>query len=115
MHCICLVVKLFSLASYTLLFVWIERQDHSIHMSFVLQVQHLYTAGIPSLIPRLFLVEERGNEPGDEARAYLCWRHTYCQWPIIELAKNVSPKSKMGASHVVQIYTHVRFPRSKKK
>jgi len=24
-------------------------------------------------------------------RAYLCWRHTYGQWPIIELAKNFSP------------------------
>ena len=23
--------------------------------------------------------------------AYLCWRHIYCQWPIIELAMNVSP------------------------
>ena len=22
--------------------------------------------------------------------AYLCWRHVYCQWPIIELAMNVS-------------------------
>ena len=46
--------------------------------------------------------------------AYLCWRHTYCQWPIIELAMNVSPKNKMAASHVVQIHTHARFPRSKK-
>ena len=33
---------------YTLLFVWIERHDHSVHMSSVLQVQ-LYTAGIPLL------------------------------------------------------------------
>ena len=24
-------------------------------------------------------------------RAYLCWRHIYCQWPVIELAMNVSP------------------------
>ena len=24
-------------------------------------------------------------------RAYFCWRHIYCQWPIIELAMNVSP------------------------
>ena len=55
-----------------------------------LQVQQLYTAGIPLL------------------------EHTYCQWPIIELAKNVSPKNKMAASHVVQIHTHARFPRSKK-
>ena len=46
---ICFIVKLFSLANYTLLFVWIERQDHSVHMSSVLQVQQLYTAGIPLL------------------------------------------------------------------
>ena len=54
-------------------------------------------------------------------QAYLCWRHTYCQWPIIELTKNVSPKNKMAASHVVksskfkvQIHTHACFPWSKK-
>ena len=34
-------------------------------------------------------------------RAYLCWRHVYCQWP--------------AASHAVQIHTHARFPRSIKK
>ena len=45
---------------------------------------------------------------------YLRWRHTYCQWSIIELAKNVSPKNKIAASHMVQIHTHARFPRSKK-
>ena len=78
------IVKLLFLANYTLLFVWIERQDHS-----VLQVQQLYTVGIPLL-------------------------DTYCQWPIIELAKNVSPKNTMAASHVVQIHTHARFLRSKK-
>ena len=32
-------------------------------------------------------------------QAYLCWRHTYCQWPIIELTMNVS-----------QIHMHARFP-----
>jgi len=44
-------------------------------------------------------------------RAYLCWRHNYCQWPIIELAKNVSssPKNKMASSHVVQIHAHSHF------
>ena len=42
------------------------------------------------------------------------WRYTYCQWPIIELGKNVSPKNKMAASHVAQIHMHARFPRSKK-
>ena len=34
------------------------------------------------------------------SRAYLCWRHTHCQWPIIELTKNVSPKNKMATRHV---------------
>ena len=53
------IVKLFSLASYTLLFVWIERQDHSVHMSSVLQVQHLYTAGIPLLEAYLLPVANR--------------------------------------------------------
>ena len=43
------IVKLFSLANYTLLFIWIERQDYSVHMSSVLQVQQLYTVGIPLL------------------------------------------------------------------
>ena len=61
---------LFSLANYTLPFVWIERQGHSVHMSSVLQVQQLYTTGIPLL----------------EALT--------CQWPIIEFAKYVSPKKK---------------------
>ena len=46
-------------------------------------------------------------------RAYFCWRHTYCQ-SIIKLAKNVSPKNKMAASHVVQVHTHECFPQSKK-
>ena len=30
-------------------FVWIERHDHSVHMSSILQAQQLYTAGIPLL------------------------------------------------------------------
>ena len=34
-------------ANYTLLFLLIERHDHSVHMSSILQVQQLYTAGIP--------------------------------------------------------------------
>ena len=41
-------------------------------------------------------------------RACFCWRHTYCQWPIIELAMNVSPTNKTAASHVVEIHTHAR-------
>ena len=47
-------------------------------------------------------------------RAYLCWRHTYCQCPIIELAKNVSSKNKTATSHVVQIHMHAHFPQRKK-
>ena len=43
------IVKLFSLANYTLLFIWIERQDHSVHMPSVLQLQQIYTVGIPLL------------------------------------------------------------------
>jgi len=46
---ICFIVKLFSLSNYTLLFVWIDRHDYSVHMSSVLQVQQLYNAGIPLL------------------------------------------------------------------
>ena len=38
-----------STALITLLFVWIEGHDNSIHMSFILQVQQLYTAGIALL------------------------------------------------------------------
>ena len=49
-------------------------------MSSVLQVQKVYTMGIATF-------------------------DIYCQWPIIELAKNVSPKKKMAASHMVQIHT----------
>ena len=30
------IVIIFSLANYTLLFIWIERQDYSVHMSSVL-------------------------------------------------------------------------------
>ena len=73
------IVKLFSLANYTLLFVWIERQYHRVHTS-VLQVQQLYTL---------------------HCGHTFVGRHTYCQWPIIELANNVSssPKNKMSASH----------------
>ena len=74
---------------YTLLFVWIERQDYSVHMSSVLQVQQLYTAGIPLL-----------------------------QWPFIgnnRTRKERLSQNKMAAGNVVQIHTHAYFPRSKKR
>ena len=70
---ICFTVKLFSLANYTLLFIWIERQDHSVHMSSVLQVQQLYTVGIPLLEAYFNLLQI---------------------WPIIELAKNDRPQGQ---------------------
>ena len=52
------------------IFVWIERQAMITAFTFsVLQVQQLYTAGIPLL-------------------------EAYCQWPFSELAKSVSPRTK---------------------
>ena len=83
------------LANCTLLF---ERQDHSVR-------KIDWARDYPSYRYSSFTLW-----------AYLCWRHTctYCQWPIIEFAKNVSPKNKMATTHVVQIHMHVRFPRSKK-
>ena len=54
------IVKLLSLTNYTLLFVLIERQDHSVHMSSVLQcIQQLYTVGIPLL--ETYLLPMPGN------------------------------------------------------
>jgi len=90
------VVKLFSLA-HTLYFSFGSKDKITAFTSSVLQVQQLYTAGIPLL-------------------------EAYCQWPIIELAKNVSPRTEWPTSNKVQsflisdgpIHTHARFPRSKK-
>ena len=85
------VVKLFSLANYTLLFVWIESQDYSVHMSSVLQVQQLYTAGIPLL-------------------------EAYYQWPFSNnrTCKECLSPNKVATSNVVLIHTHEHFSRSKK-
>ena len=41
------------------------------------------------------------NQPPIFCCVYLCWRHTYCQWPIIELTKNVSPKNKKATNRTV--------------
>ena len=76
-----------------------------------LQVQQLYTDINSFVASKTVTINYRYSS--FTLRAYLCWRHTYCKWPIIELAKNVSPKNKMAASHAVQIDTHARFPRSK--
>ena len=42
-------------------------------------------------------------------RAYLCWRHTYCQWQIIELAMNVSPKNKTSWPFFTSWKTHMHM------
>ena len=39
-------------------------------------------------------------------RAYHCWRHTYCQWPIIELAINVSPPLAMWSRFICRHVFH---------
>ena len=64
-------------SAFRQMFVWIEGHDHSVHMSSVLQVQQLYTVGMHTFVGRI--VTASG-----------------------ELAKNVSPKNKMAASHVVK-------------
>ena len=64
------IVKLFSLANYTLLFVWIERQDHSVHMSSILQIQQLYTAGIPLL--EAYLLPMANNQTHKERLSQVC-------------------------------------------
>ena len=72
--------------NYTLLFVWIERQDYSVLMSSILQVQQLYTAGITLL--EAWLLPMANNQTHKE-----------------RLSQN-----KMVATHVVQIHTHAYFP-----
>ena len=76
--------------SHTLLFLWIERHDHRVHMSSILQAQQLYTAGIPLL--EAYLLPMANNRTRNE-----------------RLSKN-----KTAASHAVKIHTHARFPRSEK-
>ena len=86
--------------------------SHTFH-SFLSQITPCFSFGLKDMITA-FTCLPSYRYSSFTLRAYLCWRHTYCQWPIIELAKNVSPKNKMAASHVVQIHTHAHFPRSKK-
>ena len=94
--------------SHTIWFYW----SHTFH-SFLSQITLCFSFGSKDMITA-FTCLPSYRYSSFTLRAYLCWRHTYCQWPIIELAKSVSPKSKIAASHVVQIHTHARFPRSKK-
>ena len=64
------VVELFSLANYTLLFVWIERQ--AMITAFTCFPSYRYSS-FTLAIPLL---------------------EAYCQWPFSELAKSISPRTK---------------------
>ena len=105
-----LVQLIFSFPSWfhTIWFYW----SHTFH-SFLSQITLCFSFGSKDMITA-FTCLPSYRYSSFTPRAYLCWRHTYCQWLIIELAKNVSPKNKIAASHVVQIHTHARFPQSKK-
>ena len=89
--CTCVLTRIdHSLVNNSIMTFALELIWHAFRYQFIrsiqnrndkLQVQQLYTAGIPLL------------------EAYLL------PIAIIELAKNVSPKNKMAASNVVQIHT----------
>ena len=79
-----LLLSYFSeLSLYTLLFVWIEIHDHSVHMSSILQAQLLYTAGIPLLEAYLLPIannrtcnerlsqEQSGREPHGQSSKFI--------------------------------------------
>ena len=83
--------------------------------SFLLQIALCFSFGSKDMIITAFTCLPSYRHSSFTLRAYLCWRHTYCQWPIIELAINGSPKNKMAASRVVQIHMHARFPWSKNR
>ena len=78
----------YSLANYTLLFVWIERQDHSIHMSSVLEVQQLYTAGIPLL--EAYLLPIANNQRTSLPRT---------KWPLATWSRFVRMRVFCGVKH----------------
>ena len=78
-----------ALINYALLFVWIKRHDHSVHMSSVLQVQQLYTAGIPLL--EAYLLPMTNNRTRKERLSH-------------------ASENKMATSNVVQIHMYARFP-----
>ena len=105
-----LVQLIFRFPSY---FTLSDSTDLIRFIAFVSQITLCFSFGSKDMITA-FTCHPSCRYSSFTLRAYLCWRHTYCQWPIIELTKNVSPKNKMAASHVVQIHTHGRFPRSNK-
>ena len=63
--------------------------SHTFH-SFLSQITLCFSFGSKDMITTLTCLPSYRCS-SFTLRAYLCWRHTYCQWPIIELAKNVSP------------------------
>ena len=103
-----LVQLIFSFPSY---FTLSDSTDLIRFIAFVSQITLCFSFGSKDMITA-FTCLPSYRYSSCTLRAYLCWRHTYCQWPIIELAKNVSPKNKIAASHVVQIHMHARFLRS---
>ena len=78
-----------SLANYTLLFIWIERHDHSVHMSSILQAQQLYTAGIPLL--EAYLLPRANNRTRNERlsqehiHTHACFPRSK-KWPTYHVA-----------------------------
>ena len=66
--------------------------SHTFH-SFLLQNTLCFSFGSKDMITAFtYLPSYRYSS--FTLRECLCWRNTYCQWPIYELAKNVSPKNK---------------------
>ena len=58
--------------------------------SFLLQITLCFSFGSKDMITA-FTCLPSYRHSSFTLRAYLCWRHIYWQWPIIELAMNVSP------------------------
>ena len=84
-----LVQLIFSFPSWfhTIWFYW----SHTFH-SFLSQITFCFSFGSKDMITAFTRLPSY-RYSSFTLRAYLCWRYTYCQWPIIELAKNVSPKN----------------------
>ena len=66
--------------------------SHTFH-NFLLQSTLCYSFGSKDMITA-FTCLSSYRYSSVTLQSYLCWGHTYCQWPLIELAKNVSPKNK---------------------
>ena len=66
--------------------------SHTFH-SFLSQITLCFSFGSKDMITT-FTCLPSYRHSSFTLRAYICWRHTYCQWPIIALAKNIPPKNK---------------------